>query len=244
MTKTQLTFCSELVFFPCFCALLQTVLTDKSGKTEINIKVNHGEWKSPCQADRRDSPGWPDDLVVQDTNLMHLPSTVFTFNKPEERWEKCQSASRDILKNHASETRFSQEEALVSKCCRGLINCRSPNMHFYQTHVRPDVGVREAPLWIRSGPSTSTCVLESVFKCDLRFRVEHVVLLAFKLVFWYPPKDVINEKQLLGSQRKDVFTFEYHWKLLCLSYIQSSVEILMKSYNSQTAHKVLSKCKT
>lgn len=30
--KNQLTFCSELVFFPCFCALLQTVLTDESGR--------------------------------------------------------------------------------------------------------------------------------------------------------------------------------------------------------------------
>lgn len=31
------------------------------------------------------SPRWPDRFMVQDTNLMHPPPTVQTFNKPENR---------------------------------------------------------------------------------------------------------------------------------------------------------------
>lgn len=97
MKKNQLTFCSELVFFPCFCALLQTVLTDESGIERwidrqidiwVTLSMQHipSKIETPCvwRVDHHDSPRRPDDLVVQDTNLMHLPSTVFTFNKPEE----------------------------------------------------------------------------------------------------------------------------------------------------------------
>lgn len=54
------------------------------------------------QVDQSDSPRWPDDLVVQDTNLMHLPSTVFTFNKPDGGREERQSVSEPRGKTNDS----------------------------------------------------------------------------------------------------------------------------------------------
>lgn len=177
-----------------------------------------------CQVDQSDSPRWPDDLVVQDTNLMHLPSTVFTFNKPES-WEKSLSKCRGVSMNRATRQmthsikehrtcscwktgprekqsrwmKFSfkkevqsagsasewvpqrvdqlqkSEHALLSNTCRapcGRLRGASPNQkQLSHLHLRVRIPVAEF---------------------DLRFGVEHVVLLALKLIFWYPPKKVIK----------------------------------------------------
>lgn len=48
-----------------------------------------------------DSPGWPDDLVMKNTDLVHLPSAVLTFNKPVEE---------EVGKTGYSETSQAQQQ--------------------------------------------------------------------------------------------------------------------------------------
>ena len=41
-------------------------------------------------------PGRPDDIIVQDTDLVHLPSAVFTFNKPAEKHHPERQWKREV----------------------------------------------------------------------------------------------------------------------------------------------------
>lgn len=49
-------------------------------QTPAGLSQKSNKWKQKGYL-----PFWPDCVIVQDAYLMHLPTTIHTFNKPDER---------------------------------------------------------------------------------------------------------------------------------------------------------------
>lgn len=83
----KLTFGRELVLFPRLAGLLQTdVANEAEGKWKCQIdsqkRWSEDTWGRSSVQGTWGLPRWPDYIIMQHTDLVHLPSTVFTFNKP------------------------------------------------------------------------------------------------------------------------------------------------------------------